>query len=150
MSNDSATRAAIVAEARTWLGTPYHHHARIKGVGVDCAQILLAVYCDALGLAPPLDLGHYSTQWHLHRSEELYLHWLGKAGARRVQAPEQPQAGDIAMFRYGRTFSHSAIHTGGGRLVHAYMGLGVIESHITEEPLASRDVQHWSILGEGA
>jgi cell wall-associated NlpC family hydrolase len=145
----SAIRAAIVAEARTWLGTPYHHHARIKGAGVDCAQILLAVYCDALGLAPSFDAGHYSTQWHLHRSEELYLQWLAMAGARRVQTPAP---GDIAMFRFGRTYSHSAIHVGDGLLVHAYgepVGR-VIESGLGEEPLVSREVQHWSILGEGA
>lgn len=35
----SEQRAAVAQEALAWLGTPYHHHARIKGVGVDCAQI---------------------------------------------------------------------------------------------------------------
>lgn len=143
----NATRAAIVAEARSWLGTPYHHHAKLKGIGVDCAQILIAIYCDALELAPPQEPGHYSTQWHLHRSEEVYLQWLQAAGARAVQTPAP---GDIAMFKFGRTFSHSAIHVGDGLLVHAFMGAGVIESRITDEPLASREVQHWSILGEGA
>ena len=38
-----ASRAAVVAEAIAWLGTPYHHRARIKGVGVDCAQLALGV-----------------------------------------------------------------------------------------------------------
>lgn len=28
-----------VTEALTWLGTPYHHQGRIKGVGVDCRSI---------------------------------------------------------------------------------------------------------------
>lgn len=143
-----AARAAIVAEARTWLRTPYHHHARIKGIGVDCAQILLAVYCDALGLVKPLDVGVYSTQWHLHRSEELYLQWLAHAGAEPVQAPAP---GDICMFRFGRTFSHSGIYVGDGLVVHAYAEWGVIESGIAEEPLASREVQHWTLFaGEGA
>lgn len=138
-------RTAIVAEARSWVGTPYHHHGRVKGVGVDCAQILLAVYADALGLAPSFDVGQYSTQWHLHRSEEIYLEWLSRAGARQV---DEPQPGDIAMFQFGRTFSHSAIHTGDGLVVHAYAGTiqQVIESGLLEEPLASRPVQHWSIV----
>ena len=26
-------RYAVVTEARTWLGTPFHHQARLKGVG---------------------------------------------------------------------------------------------------------------------
>jgi hypothetical protein len=39
-----AAKRAQVQEALTWLGIPYHHHARVKGVGVDCAQLLCAVY----------------------------------------------------------------------------------------------------------
>lgn len=137
-----ACRGAVVAEAMSWFGTPYHHHARLKGVGVDCAQILLAVYCDALQLAPPLDVGHYSQQWHLHRSEEVYLGWLAAAGAQQVQAPA---LGDIAIFRFGRTFSHSAICVG-EQFLHAYANRGVILSRLNEDPLQGRDVQFWSLF----
>src|SRR6185437_3648026 len=66
-------RTEIVRAAKEWLGTPYHHHARVKGAGADCAMFPLEVYrqCGLLPLdyRPP----HYSVQWHLHRSEELYL-----------------------------------------------------------------------------
>ena len=41
-----AQRAAVVAEARSWIGTPYHHAADVKGHGVDCAMLLIRVYCD--------------------------------------------------------------------------------------------------------
>ena len=135
-------REAIVAEALTWLGTDYHHHGRIKGVGVDCAQILMAVYCDALKLAPDLDIGFYSTQWHLHRSEELYLGWLERAGAQRVQTPAP---GDIAMFKLGRTYSHSAIWLG-EQYIHAWHDAGVILTRPGEEPLAGREPQFWSVI----
>lgn len=37
-------RDAIVAEARSWLGTPWHHRQMKKGVGVDCVHFPLAVY----------------------------------------------------------------------------------------------------------
>lgn len=138
-------REQIAAEALSWADppTPYHHHGRIKGVGVDCAQILLAIYVDALGLAPNLDVGQYSTQWHFHRSEEVYLDWLTQAGARQVQAPA---LGDIAMFRFGRTFSHSAICVGDELWLHAYVGRGVIVSRLTEAPLEGREVQFWSLI----
>ena len=29
------TRSALIAEARSWLGTPWHHQASLKGVGCD-------------------------------------------------------------------------------------------------------------------
>lgn len=48
----SVTREAIVREARTWLGTPFHHRQCIKGIGVDCVNFAHAVY-DAFGLLPP-------------------------------------------------------------------------------------------------
>ena len=135
-------RAAVVAEALSWLGTPYHHHARIKGVGVDCAQILIAIYA-GLGLAPEIDPGTYPPDWHLHRGEELYIHWLEQAGARRV---ERPAPGDVALFQYGRTFSHGAVYIGDGGLVHSYLNRGVIFSRMDEEPLEGRPVQYWSVF----
>lgn len=44
-------RGLIVAEARSWLGTPWVHQHCAKGVGVDCAQLVMAVG-EALGLLP--------------------------------------------------------------------------------------------------
>ena len=37
------TSELIVAEARTWLGTRFHHQGRVKGVGVDCAGLIVCV-----------------------------------------------------------------------------------------------------------
>lgn len=137
-----AGRASVVAEALTWVGTPYHAHARIKGVGVDCAQILIAIYA-GLGLAPEVDPGQYAPDWHLHHSEELYISWLEKAGAHRV---EEAALGDMALFRFGRTYSHGAIVVGPDEFVHSYLGRGVIRSRITEDPLHGRPVQFWSVF----
>jgi cell wall-associated NlpC family hydrolase len=49
--------ADILAEARTWRGTPFHHQARIKGNGVDCAQLVVGVG-QALGL-----IGEYPREY---------------------------------------------------------------------------------------
>jgi uncharacterized phage protein (TIGR02218 family) len=35
--------AEIVAAARTWLGTPWRHQGRLKGVAVDCGGLILGV-----------------------------------------------------------------------------------------------------------
>lgn len=36
-------RAAIIAVSRTWIGTPFVHQGRVKGLGCDCVGIPLCV-----------------------------------------------------------------------------------------------------------
>jgi len=141
-------RAQVVAEARTWLGTPYHHHGRIKGVGVDCAQLLCAVY-EACGLVDHVDTGFYAPDWHLHRSQELFVQTLAPHAVQQsAGAPLLP--GDVLVFKFGRTFSHGAIcagqdSDGHSLLLHSYILRGVILSGLHEQPLHARQYQHWSI-----
>jgi cell wall-associated NlpC family hydrolase len=101
-----AQRAAVVAEARSWLGTRYHHAADVKGRqgGVDCAMLLVRVYCD-LGLVERFDPRPYTRDWFLHRNEERYLGFL-LARSREVRTPLE---GDIVLFKVGRCFAHAGI-----------------------------------------
>lgn len=138
-------RAEIVHEGMTWLGTPYHHHGRLRGVGVDCAMLLCEVF-ERCGLVARVEPGHYPTDWHLHRSEELFMGWLERAGAVRVAVP---QPGDIGLFRFGRCFSHGAVVVShAGLVLHAYVGRGVILTALDEDPLQGREVQWWSLWPE--
>lgn len=36
-------RESIIAEARTWIGTPWRHQASLKGIGADCIGLLAGV-----------------------------------------------------------------------------------------------------------
>jgi cell wall-associated NlpC family hydrolase len=144
---DAQMRQAVVKEALTWLGTPYHHHARVKGVGVDCAQLLCAVY-EACGLVPHIDPGNYAHDWHLHRGEEVFIGWLERVGARELLAPDWPAPGDVVLFRYGRAYSHGGVvveSRGELAVVHAYLMRGVIRSRLNDEPLHGREVKFWSV-----
>lgn len=138
-------REAVVQEALSWLGTPYHHQAAIKGVGVDCAMLLVAVYGARRLIPPELDPRPYSPEWHLHRGEEIFLGWLQQCGE-RVDAPA---AGDVAVWRFGRTFSHGAIVVDDdGAIVHAVMGARVVTlGHLHETELRDREVQYWRVRG---
>jgi cell wall-associated NlpC family hydrolase len=115
-SSDSQ-RAAVVAEARSWIGTPYHNCADIKGVGVDCGMLLVRVFVD-MKLCPPFDPRPYPVDWHLHRGEERYLGFIFDRSAEAAQ----PLPGDVMVFRYGRCYSHGGIVTAANplRIVHAY------------------------------
>lgn len=121
MTNEAEQRAAVVAEARSWIGTKYHNCADIKGVGVDCGMLLVRCFVD-LGLVPPFDPRPYAQDWHLHRDAERYLGWV-RSWCGEVAAP---RPGDIVVFKYGRCFSHGGIVTEADPLsiVHAYMDEG--------------------------
>jgi len=138
--SEAQQRSAVVVEGLTWLGTGYHHHARLKGVGVDCAQIICATF-EAVDLVEPIDPGYYATDWHLHRSEEVYATWCAKY-AKQVERPPIP--GDVVLFRFGRCFSHGGIVVDTDTVLHAYINRGVILTRFTEEPLAGRPMQTWS------
>lgn len=138
-------REAVVREALSWCGTKYHHLADIKGVGVDCAMLLVAV-CRSVGLVPAdLDPRPYAPDWHLHRGEELFLEWLRQFG----DPTDHPIAGDIVVWKYGRTYSHGAIVVSdAGDIVHAYKAAGyVVRGRLQETDLAQRPSLAWRLRG---
>lgn len=54
------TREQLIAEARTWIGTPFHHQGRVRRVGVDCIGLIVQPARD-LGIAVTDEIG-YSDQ----------------------------------------------------------------------------------------
>lgn len=145
MSTEAELRQRVIDEAESWLRTPYHHAAAVKGVGVDCAQILIEVYA-AVGVAEKFTTDHYPSDWMLHRSEERYL-----ANVERfcVQV-SKPQMGDIALFRYGRCYSHSGIVVQWPRLIHAQREDGCCYADASMGDLLGREVKFFSFFGKEA
>ena len=136
-------RGTIIREAESWIGTPFHHAGRVKGAGVDCLMLLAEVY-ERAGLSGHVEPPFYVPDWHLHQGAERYMEGL-LGYARAVKAPEP---GDIALFRFGRTFSHGAIVTGWPRLIHAYWNIGVVWGDATLHPLKKRPVRFFTPFGD--
>ncbi|HJT63066.1 MAG TPA: peptidase P60 [Burkholderiales bacterium] len=55
------TRAALVAEARAWLGTPFAHQQGVRGVATDCVGVVAGVP-RALGLYTDIAIAPYGAQ----------------------------------------------------------------------------------------
>jgi NlpC/P60 family putative phage cell wall peptidase len=88
------TRGEIVAAARSWLGTPYHHQASVKGVGCDCLGLIRGLWRDFVGQEPEA-MPAYTRDWGDVIGSEL-------AAARRNLVPIAPaivRPGDILVFR---------------------------------------------------
>ena len=141
-------RERVVAEARSWIGTPYHNCADIKRVGVDCGMLLVRVYVD-LGLVPPFDPRPYTPDWHCHRSEEKYLNSL----LERSIKVDAPLPGDVVLFKVGRCYSHGGIVTRLSPLtiVHAFMpAQTVLEEPVMQNAMVAERVDtaiYASIVG---
>lgn len=133
-------RDLVVAEARSWIDTPYHNCADVKGAGVDCGMIIVRVFVDT-GLVAPFDPRPYAQDWHLHRDDERYLGWVRTW----CEPVEEPRPGDLVVFRYGRAYSHGGIvvSTDPVAIVHAYLDEGrVLEERIDRNArLSSMDRQ---------
>ena len=121
------TRAAVVTEARSWLGTPYQHQASIKGAGCDCLGLVRGVWRALYGEepepAPP-----YGPDWAELGGEELML----QAARRWLRPSNALSPGDVLLFRMapGAPVKHAAIASAEERMIHAYWGRAVVESWI--------------------
>lgn len=115
-----AQRQAVIEVAKTWLRTPYRHMARIKGAGVDCLTLLAEVYHEA-GLIEKVQIPYYPQDFMHHRDTERYLTGL----LEYTQEVQEPKMGDIALWKFGRVFSHAAIVVEWPIVIHAYVARNV-------------------------
>lgn len=112
------TRAQVVREARTWIGTRWTHQGRRKDSGTDCVGLVYGV-CESLGLLDPaqLTLPPYerrTTDNEMIRLASLYL--------KRRNGPLIP--GTVVAMRFDFSTRHMGLlgdyPDGGLSLIHAY------------------------------
>ena len=111
-------RETVVAAARRYLGTPYHHQAALAGAGCDCLGLVRGVWRDLYGAEPEIP-PPYTPDWGETGGEEPML-----AAARRHLVEVGRDAagpGDVVLFRMrpGAVVKHAAILTHDGRMIHA-------------------------------
>jgi len=136
------TRGQIVAAARGWLGTPFHHQGRLKGVGVDCAGVIAEVARE-LGVAD-VDLRGYG-----HRPDSRELERLCHEHMTAVPFA-QAQPGDVALIMIDGAPQHLAILTelhGGRGMLHAYAPARRVVEHGIDQDWTDRIVAAFVMPG---
>lgn len=134
-------RAAIVSAAMSWVGTPFHDHAGVKGAGVDCMHLLRGVFSE-VGLIELFDVRHYYPEWYQHRDKEIFLEGLSHYA---WPVYDEAMSGDVLMFNYGRHAAHAAIMVDEHTIVHAFKPAGAV---VVEDPapMMSRFHSCWSLF----
>lgn len=140
-----ADRAALLAEARGWIGTPYRHQASVRGAGCDCLGLIRGLWRALHGTEPEV-LPAYGPDWAESRGDEAL--WQALTRHLRPAEPE-PMAGDILLFRMkaGSVAKHLGVLTQAGpapSFLHAYSGHGVVESPLSR-PWARRIVARFDL-----
>lgn len=111
----------VIATARGFVGTPFHHGGRLPGVGMDCIGVI-ACAARALG-AVHEDVTAYPLRpnGQLRREMDRQLVWVFTA-----------QAGDVLMMSFEDEPHHLALHAG-GTIIHAYaQARRVVEQPLTD------------------
>jgi NlpC/P60 family putative phage cell wall peptidase len=124
-------RAMILAEARSWIQTPYLHQASNKGIGCDCLGLVRGVWRALYG-AEPEALPPYSPDWAERHGAEILLltarRWL------REVPTNQARPGDVLLFRpqANAPAKHCAILGRPDTIIHAYWGKAVAETSLSK------------------
>jgi hypothetical protein len=122
------TREEVVAVARSFKGTPFHHQGRLPGVGLDCAGVLICVGRTLQLVGETFDVNGYRRlpdgetmqEWcdrHMTRIESPEL-----GGAVLVAIDQDPQhLGIVGDYRHGGlSIIHAASKPDGkGRVIES-------------------------------
>jgi cell wall-associated NlpC family hydrolase len=147
------TRAAVVAAARSWIGTPFLHQGRAKGLGCDCGG---HVGCVAV------ESGCADAEWWRHEFDPLFSGYgphpvgdrLRAICARFMTAIEVARPGDVLLMHFGSGEpQHLGIAAdyrhGGLSVVHALSVVGRVLEHRLAPPWSGRIVAAFALPGVG-
>ncbi len=129
-----AASKKIIKEARTWVGTPYKHQGRIKGLGVDCVGLAIGV-AESLGV----QVGHIPGYGRIPSGNRL------RAGLDlHCSRVDQLAPGCIILMRFKKEPQHLAIYTDQDTIIHAYQSVGKCVEHSFSDKWKRRVVSYWA------
>ena len=128
---EKADRARVVAEARSWKGTPWRKAQGLKGAGVDTVSLIIRVFIDT-GLVPsfnplPYLLPSYlmmGSRSFLQMNEPLFFDLMHRLAMQEIEGP--PSSGDVMAWQVTDHFDHGGIVTEWPRVVHAFANHRVV------------------------
>ncbi len=113
----------IVSAARSWIGTPFFHTGREKGLGVDCGGLVI-------GIMHELQMTDFDDRNYSPATPAGFTRALLEKGCIEV-LPCEMERGDIMLFNLLGFDQHVAIYSDG--MIHANSSAGkVIEHDLTE------------------
>jgi cell wall-associated NlpC family hydrolase len=108
-----ATRSQVIAEARSWIGTPWRHQGRTKGWSCDCVGVVIGV-----GVALGIFSEGFNVTGYSRAPDPTILRAHLEAHLDHVTGVMT--GGDILLIAPSRRLPHhAAIYTFDGTMIHA-------------------------------
>ena len=138
-----ANREQIVTTARSWLGTPYQHQARCKGVGVDCAGLIV-------GVAKDLQLSDFDCTTYGRRPAVDLLTQIMRTHTRELPASAPWLPAQICLMRFDSEPQHLGLLGGVAQqltLIHAYGSAAAVVEHRLAQVWQARVLARFDYFG---
>ncbi len=115
----------VVDAARSWLGTPFHHQGRTRGIGVDCVGLTIGIASE-LGLISDDDVATLPTNYRARPDTELMRRLLNQ----HMQKVDIANVGDwIWISAPGNPPTHVALVCGERSMIHACAATKEVVEH---------------------
>lgn len=140
------TRAEILAEARTWIGTPWVHQAACKGAGVDCLHYIAAV-AQHFGSAEAARF-FATPEWHSYGREPVPAMLFDGCDALmdRIAIADALPA-DVFVLTSGKHPMHFGFLTERETLLHAWLVARKVCEHTLDYVWRMRIVRAYRLRG---
>lgn len=136
---------ALVAEARSWEGTPFKSNAAIKGAGVSC-HLLITSIMEATGAWGPRDWP-MGNPWHSQASRDSIIEpFLDSMPEVRDCTDEEAAPGDILGFHLLGCLHHVGIALPERMMVHSVRHHGVCIDPMEDPTWGKRLTRKWRPL----
>jgi NlpC/P60 family putative phage cell wall peptidase len=124
----------IIRAARGRIGTPFHHQARIKGVGVDCIGLLVGIAAELeLTDDKGIQLADYDKPNYSPLPDGRGLKAAVSVHLLELPSIGEALPGDVYLFRFQHDPQHvgilSELPDGAPAIIHCYSNTGKVVEH---------------------
>jgi cell wall-associated NlpC family hydrolase len=124
-----ATSKKIIEKAREYIGTPFRHQGRLKGVGVDCAGLVV-------GVAKELKISDFDFRAYGAMPNSSKLQIILNEQMDKINVSDA-KIGDVYLMKFDKEPQHLGIKTDIG-IIHSYSDAGAVVEHRIDEIWQSR------------
>ena len=119
------TRKDICNKALEYLNTPFHHQGRLKGIGVDCAGLIVCI-------AKELNLPYGDLTNYARIPDGKSLRDVLKNNAEEKSLNDSKE-GDILLMKFVNEPQHVALLMPNNQIIHSYLRARKVIIHNFDE-----------------